>query len=112
MTRLGVSWSYLHADSGELFDSLTVKIENILALPNMKILLFLQQKDEARYSELSKLIKSRGALSNAFKELIEEELIQRRIDPKTRPVKSYYSLTKKGKEIAQEFAQVKSVIAL
>jgi len=87
-----------------------VKIEKILVLPNVKIILMLHQEEEVRYTELSKLIKNRGALSNAFKELAGENLIQRRIDQKTRPVQSYYSLTRKGKEIAQEFSRIKSSI--
>lgn len=87
-----------------------MKIEKILVLPNVKIILMLHQEEEVRYTELSKLIKNRGALSNAFKELAGENLIQRRIDQKTRPVQSYYSLTRKGKEIAQEFSRIKSSI--
>ena len=69
-----------------------MKIEKILVLPNVKIILLLYQKEEVRYTELSKLIKSRGALSNAFKELTGESLIQR------------------GKDIAQEFSRIKSII--
>lgn len=86
------------------WQSLNMKIEKVLALPNVKILL--QSQKEVRYSELTRLIKSRGALSNAFKELNEEELIQRRIDQRTRPVQSYYSLTKKGRSVAQELSKV------
>ena len=87
-----------------------VKISKILALPNVKIILLLQQRDEVRYSDLARLIKSRGALSNAFKELTEEKLLQRRIDQTTRPVQSFYSLTRKGKEIGQELWKIKGTI--
>ena len=85
-----------------------VKIAKILNLPNVRILLHLLENGEVRYSDLSKLIRSRGALSNAFRELDAEKLIQRRIDQSTRPVQSYYSLTKKGKEVASGLSKTRS----
>jgi DNA-binding HxlR family transcriptional regulator len=87
-----------------------VKLEKVINLPNVKIVVFLYRQQEARYAELQKLIRSRGALSNAFKELVEEELIQRRVDAKTKPAQSYYSLTKKGRELGAELVKIRSVV--
>jgi DNA-binding HxlR family transcriptional regulator len=66
---------------------------------SVKILLYLYEKGEVRYKDLTKLIDSRGTLSLNIKELQEELLIQRSIVT-TKPIQAYYSLTEKGKEIA------------
>lgn len=84
-----------------------MKIAKILTLPNVRILTFiLESGGEVRYSDLSRLIRSRGALSNAYRELDEEKLIQRRIEQKARPVQAFYSLTKKGRELAAELVKI------
>lgn len=76
-----------------------MKIKSILELPTSKLLLCLGEKGEVRYSELSKLIASRGTLSLSLKETEEEGLTSRRV-VLSKPVASYYSLTAKGKKIA------------
>ena len=88
-----------------------VKIAKILNLPNVRILLHILENGEARYSGLSRLVRSRGALSNAFRELDAEKLIQRRIAQETRPIQSYYSLTKRGKEVATGLAKMRSSLS-
>ncbi len=77
-----------------------MKISSILKVPSVKILLFLYEKVEVRYTALTELIKSRGTLSLNLKQLNEEKLIKRRVVP-TKPIQSYYSLTDKGKKIAE-----------
>jgi len=76
-----------------------VKISTLLQKPSVRILLFLHEKGEVRYTDLTKLIASRGTLSLNLKELSEEGLIQRRIVT-TKPIQAHYSLTDKGTEIA------------
>ena len=83
-----------------------MKISQILKSPSIMILLYLFEKEEARYSELTKLIKSRGTLSLNLKELDEEGLIKRRIID-SKPIQAYYSLSEKGKEIAKRFNEIK-----
>lgn len=85
-----------------------MKISQILKSPSVKILLYLFEKEEARYSELAKLIKSRGTLSLNLKELDEEGLIKRRIVD-SKPIQAYYSLSKKGTEIAKRFNEIKEL---
>ena len=63
-----------------------------------------------RYSELSRLISSRGTLSMSLKELEEEELLVRRI-VSSRPVQSYYSLSKKGRVITSEFKKASETLS-
>lgn len=86
-----------------------VKISAILQTPSVKILLFLHEKGEVRYSDLTSLITSRGTLSLNLKELDEEGLIQRRVVT-TKPIQSYYSLTDKGKKIAEILNRLNKVL--
>ena len=83
-----------------------MKISSLLETPSVRILLFLHEKGEVRYTDLTKLIASRGTLSINVKELEEEGLIQRRVVT-TKPIQAYYSLTDKGREIATHFGKIK-----
>jgi DNA-binding HxlR family transcriptional regulator len=74
-----------------------VKISSILEIPSVKILLFIYEKSEVRYTDLTKLITSRRTLSANLKDLEKEELIKRRIVT-AKPIQSYYSLTDKGRK--------------
>jgi len=85
---------------------LSVKISALLQAPCIRILLFLYEKGEVRYTELTNLIVSRGTLSLNLKELDAEELIRRRVVT-TKPIQAYYSLTDKGMEIAKHFDKIK-----
>lgn len=86
-----------------------LKISDLLQTPSIEIILFLHSKGEVRYTDLAKLIASRGTLSLNLKELDEEGLIQRRIVT-TKPIQAYYSLTDKGREIATYIEKIKKTI--
>ena len=86
-----------------------MKISALLQTPSVRILLFLYKKGEVRYTDLAKLIASRGTLSLSLKELDKEGLIQRRVVT-TKPIQTYYSLTDKGKEIAIHFERIKKML--
>lgn len=92
--------------------SLGFNVEDIqdIKIPPVKILLFIYGKEEVRYTDLTKLIASRGTLSANLKELEKEELIKRRAVT-TKPIQTYYSLTEKGHKIAKAFNEVKERIA-
>jgi len=83
-----------------------VKISDLLHTPSIEILLFFYKEGEVRYTDLAKLIASRGTLSLNLKELDEEGLIQRRVVT-TKPIQAYYSLTEKGRGIAAHFEKIK-----
>lgn len=87
-----------------------VKISAVLDLATVRLLLLIHSKGEVRYAELGKLIPSRGTLTLSLKELDEEGLVVRRI-VSSRPVKSYYSLTKNGTRIASLLEETKVVLA-
>lgn len=90
-------------------EGLRVKISTLLETPSVRILLFLQEKDEARYADLTKLIASRGTLSINIRELEEEDLVQRRVVT-TKPIQAHYSLTRKGTEITSYFDKIKKTL--
>ena len=86
-----------------------MKISSLLHTPSVRILLFLYEKGEVRYTDLTNLIASRGTLSLNLKELDEERLIKRRIVT-TKPIQAHYSLTDKGTEIAARFDKIKKTL--
>lgn len=88
---------------------LDLKISALLGVPVVKILLFLHEHGEVRYTDLTKLITSRGTLSLNIKEFEEEGLIQRRILT-TKPIQAFYSLTEKGAEIASLLRKIKKMV--
>ena len=86
-----------------------MKISKLLETPSVRILLFLHEEGEVRYADLTKLIASRGTLSLNVKELEEEGLIQRRVVT-TKPIQAHYSLTDKGREIADFLDKIKKIL--
>lgn len=86
-----------------------MKISRVLQIPSIQILLFLYEKGEVRYSRLVKLIASRGTLSLSVRELEEEDLIERRIET-SKPIKSFYSLTAKGSEVAERLEGIRGYV--
>lgn len=83
-----------------------MKISRMLETPSARIVLFLHNQGEVRYSKLAELIQSRGTLSLNLKHLEQEGLIKRRIAT-TKPIQSFYSLTEKGSRIARKFAEIR-----
>ncbi|KXA94874.1 hypothetical protein AKJ65_03195 [candidate division MSBL1 archaeon SCGC-AAA259E19] len=83
-----------------------MKISDLLESPCVKILSFLHEGGEVRFYELTDLISSRGTLSDNLGDLEEEGLIRRRI-VESKPIKSFYSLSEKGDEVAKHLSKVK-----
>jgi DNA-binding HxlR family transcriptional regulator len=88
---------------------LSVKISALLEMPSVRILIFLYENGEVRYTDLTKLIASRGTLSIIVKELEEEKLIQRRVVT-TKPIQAHYSLTDRGREIASLLSKIEKIL--
>ena len=86
-----------------------MKISSLLETPSVRIILFLHEKGEVRYTDLTKVIASRGTLSINVKELEGEGLIQRRVVT-TKPIQAHYSLTDKGREIAGLLGKIKKTL--
>ena len=62
-----------------------------------------------RYSEIKKhmLDITPKILSMRLNELIQEGLIEKKIETKTSPISSYYSLTKRGEDFIQVLKEIK-----
>lgn len=84
-----------------------MKINDVLRIPSIRVLLYVYDKQDVRYSELAKLIKSRGTLATLLKELESEGLIERRVIT-AKPIETHYTLTSIGKKIAQNFKNISS----
>lgn len=86
-----------------------MKLSTILKLATLRLILFLYDKGEARYSELDRLISSRGTLSLSLKELEQEGLVRRRVVT-SKPIQAFYSLTNNGKEIAGKVKEIEEAL--
>jgi len=87
-------------------------LDNVMSLKNksrflfgkgvIEVILYLSTVEEAGYYELYKkgFVISRETFANMLKELEEKDIIGRRVI-ESRPPRVKYSLTKKGKEIAE-----------
>ena len=83
-----------------------MEISKIFKIPSVKILLYVYGKSEVRYTDLTKLIASRGTLSSNMKALEKEELIERKVIV-SKPIQTYYYLTEKGQNIAKTLNETK-----
>ncbi len=77
-----------------------MRISKLLSVPSVKILLYMLSKDNARYTDLVKLIVSRGVLSSNLKALEKEDLLTRTV-VSTKPIQTYYTLSVRGQKIAK-----------
>jgi len=73
----------------------------------VKVLLYLFERRDARYSEiLGEAVLSRSTLALTLRDLQEDQLIERRVIA-TRPVQTRYTLTGRGREIAEHLYAIK-----
>ena len=86
-----------------------MRISQIIQSPTVRIILALYQSGELRHAKLAKLTASRGTLSLCLRELEQEQLIQRKVID-TKPPRSIYSLTEKGKTIAKQLKEIQQQI--
>jgi DNA-binding HxlR family transcriptional regulator len=87
-----------------------LKISSLIENPSVKILLHINTKGEVRFTDLTMLIDSRGALSTNLRALEIEGLTNRRVVT-SKPIQAYYSLTEKGKMIARNFLEIKDALS-
>ena len=77
-----------------------MKISSILNISNVKVLIYLYER-EARYSELLKeVVPVRSTLSYVLSELMDEGLVERTVVT-AKPVRIKYSLTDRGRRVAE-----------
>lgn len=87
-----------------------MKFASILELATVKTVMQLSKKEEIRYNELDKVTRSRGTLTLTLRELQGEGLLERRVVV-SRPIQSYYSLSRKGKKVAQALSQLQDALS-
>jgi DNA-binding HxlR family transcriptional regulator len=86
-----------------------LKISKILTVPSVKILLFMLNKEKARYTDLVNLIVSRGVLSSNLKALEKEDILTRTVI-NSKPIQTYYTLSIRGRKVATCLNDLKSCI--
>lgn len=86
-----------------------MRFAKILDLATVKILLYLLERKEVRYTQLADLIRSRGTLTLCLQELEEDKLVNRRVVT-ARPIQAYYSLSEKGQKLGAELLKVKDIV--
>ncbi len=85
--------------------------DNIFSLSDVKILEYLSEKGQSRYSELlESVIKSRSTLAKTLRDLQEKKLIQREVKG-TRPIQTYYSLTERGKALLKHIEEIRRIVS-
>ncbi len=82
-----------------------MKIRDILTIPSLVILLYIHEKGEVRYGDLTRKIESRGTLSKSLKDLMDDGLVDKKV-VKGKPIKSFYLLTSKRKETAKRLYDI------
>lgn len=82
-----------------------MKIADILKIPSIVILLYIHEKGEVRYVDLTRRIDSGGTLSKSIKDLMSEGLVDKKI-VKGKPIKSFYTLTSRGREVAKRMYDI------
>lgn len=77
---------------------------------DIKILFYLYDKHESRYSELERdVVKTRSVLSVTLRDLSQRKLIDRTVET-TKPIQTRYKLTEKGIKLVQLLANIQKII--
>jgi len=89
---------------------LSMRIDALFKLSTVKVLLALLEAGSMRYSELlDRVIQSRSTLALALRDAQKDRLIERTVED-TRPVQTRYSLTVRGREVAEHLIQIRKVV--
>ncbi|OLB92582.1 MAG: hypothetical protein AUH25_00215 [Thaumarchaeota archaeon 13_1_40CM_38_12] len=84
--------------------------EEFFQTSDIKILFYLHDNHEVRYSDLEKnLIKTRSVLSVSLRDLTKRKLIERTVEP-TSPIQTRYKLTEKGSKVIQLLTNIQKLV--
>jgi len=84
--------------------------EEFFQTSDIKILFYLHDKHEVRYSDLEKnLIKTRSVLSVSLRDLTKRKLIDRIVEPTT-PIRTTYKLTDRGIKLVQLLINIQKIV--
>ena len=77
---------------------------------DIKILFYLHENHEARYSELEKdVVKTRSVLSVSLRDLSKRKLIERMVET-TKPIQTRYKLSDKGSKLVQQLINIQKLV--
>ncbi len=78
-------------------------------ISDIRILLYLNDKQEARYSELLKnVVTTRSVLSTSLQDLRKRKLVDRTVESKD-TIQSKYKLTDKGTKLVQQLISIQKL---
>ncbi|MDG6904611.1 MAG: helix-turn-helix transcriptional regulator [Nitrososphaerota archaeon] len=84
--------------------------KSVFELSDTRILLYLNEKKSARYSELLKsVLKNRNTLANSLRQLQKMKLVDRKVKA-TRPVQTEYLLTDKGRKVTLHLIEIRRTL--
>ncbi len=83
--------------------------EQFLQSSEVRILLYLFEKKEVRYSKFKGLVKSRATIDWALRQLVERGLIKRKMID-TPPIHTVYTLTAKGLLVVKQLRELTRLI--
>jgi len=87
-----------------------VNWKEFFQISDIRILLYLNDKQEARYSELLKnVVTTRSVLSTALQDLRKRKLVDRIVESKD-TIQSRYKLTDKGTKLVQQLIAIQKLV--
>jgi DNA-binding HxlR family transcriptional regulator len=87
-----------------------VNWKEFFQISDIKILLYLNDKQEARYSELLKtVVMTRSVLSTSLQDLRKRKIVDRIVDS-TSTIQSKYRLTDKGTKLIQLLINIQKLV--
>jgi len=88
-----------------------MKMKDVLKIATIKVLLYLFEKNNARFSELlGEAVQSGSTLSLALRDLQDDQLIERSVIA-SRPVQTWYTLTDEGNKVAEHLSALKLILS-
>ena len=85
--------------------------KEIFRISDIRILMYLNDNQEVRYSELLKnVVSTRSVLSTALQDLRRRKLVDRTIDSKD-VIQSKYKLTDKGSKLVRLLTDIQKIVS-
>jgi DNA-binding HxlR family transcriptional regulator len=85
--------------------------KSIFGLSDVRILLYLDEKDTASYTDLLKnVVQSRSTLASSLTQLAQAHLVERKVHP-SKPIRTDYRLTEKGESLVGLLKNMQQLLA-
>ena len=88
-----------------------MKLSKILEVDCLRTIYLLYiSGGKLRFSEIAKTFASRSSLSSCLKDLEENDIIKRKVVAEEKPVKVYYFLTEKGRQVGLHLDKIRKLV--